>query len=637
MAVNVKDTRFKKHFEDFVNMTDTSRQEAEKRRDYRDLKQWTDEEKQKITARGQAPVVFDQFSQKVDALIGLEVSRRTDPRAYPVHPKHEKASEVITDGLRYVESRTDFDEASTEVFEDVLVEGYGGAIVEAEEVKRRGKKEWVISVKRIPWDRLYYDPHCIEKDFSDSTYFGITIWMDLSEAQQMWPKSKGDLADYVKSDSSTDETFEDRPKDWKDSDRDRLRVNQEYFKDKGVWQEVFYSGDLILQEPKDSPYLDDDDSPMCPIEMESHFIDRNNVRYGYMQRLMDVQDEINHRRSKALFMLSSVSVLADKGAFGDGERSKILGELRKGQSFIEKMPGSEVSIDRNVELGQGQLAFYQDAQQAMDSVGVNPELSGRTDQAISGKAFIARQQSGMAELNRVMSLHSSWKRREYRQIWLRMRQFWQEEKWIRVTDEENAMRFVGLNVPVSRAEKLLEQQSGRDINKLREINKEAVDQFIQQEIQQDPTMGEIVEKRNDVKELEMDIIIEEAPETVTLQQEQFETLANLSAARADPMMFEALIMASSLKNKEEILEKFRGDPEQARQQQQAQAEKEEQLNQILMAQKQVEIEGLQANNQKLVADTQKVLSEIPLNEAKAKDELASAIERVGKTSALPLQ
>lgn len=620
---------FRDHFEDFVNSSQDERERAEKRRDYRDLRQWTDSQCAKLEARGQAAIVFDQFSKKVDGITGLEVQRRTDPKALPVHPKNEKAAEVITDALRYVESKTYFDETATEVFEDKIVEGYGGCITE---VDKKGD-EFVINVTRIPWDRIYFDPHSREKDFSDSSYFGISLWMDADDAKELNPKKADEIENLFAEAQYTDQTFEDRPRDWINSERRRIRINQEFYLDKGVWHQVYFSGDTIIIEPKKSPYLDEDDEPMCPIELESDYIDRENNRWGYTQRLIDVQDEINHRRSKSLFMLSSKTVIAEKGAFGDTTREKVLKELAKGMSFIEPIPDKRVEIDSQQDIGQSQLAFYEDAKNSMDSIGINPELTGGTENAISGRAFLARQQGGMVELARVFSSHSNWKRRIYRQIWLRQKQFWLEEKWVRVSDDENAMRFVGLNIPITRIEKMLEQQTGMDIDKIRERDSDRVDMFIQQEIQGNPAMAEVVETRNDVKQLDMDIILEEVPDTAILQQEQFEILANLAGTRADPQMFEALLSISSIPGKDEILEKFRPNEQAAQQQQQLQ----QQQVQIDMADKAADVAKKQAEAENTQADTQKTLSEIPLNDAKTKDELASAMERIGKTSMMGLQ
>ena len=628
MANGLTEYDFKKHFDDFVEVTQVERLRAEQRRDYRDLKQWSENEVANLEARGQAAVVFDQYSKKVDAIIGLEVQGRSDPKAYPVLPKYEQAAEAITDALRYVESKIFFDDTGTEVFEEKIVEGYGGCIVEV------NKETLEIEVNQIPWDRIYYDPFSRRKDFKDAKYIGITLWLDIEDAVSINPGKADEIRELVSDSQYEDLTFQDRPSNWVNIDRKRVRINQEFFTDGKIWYETYYVGDIIIDEPHPSPYLDEKGNPCCPIELQSDFVDRDNNRWGYMQRLIDVQDEINHRRSKALFMLSSKTVLAERGAFGENGPDYVLNELRKGMSFIEynSVGGNPPIIDSQQELGQSQLAFYQDAQRSMDSVGINPELAGRTEGAISGRAFLARQQGGMLELQRVFARHREWKTRVYRQMWSRIKQFWSEEKWVRVTDDKNATRFVGLNIPVTVIERQLEQQSNMDIQDIRARNPKVVDQFIQSSIAEDPLLGQVVETRNDVVQLEMDIIVEEAPDTINIQQEQFDTLANLAGSRVDPQMFRALLKLSNMQNKEEVLELFEPDD----QAQQAAAEPQNQAAQVQMAQIQTELENRQADTIKKQAEAQKTLSEIPLNEAKTKDELASAVERVGKTSALPI-
>lgn len=627
LMADIDNIDWKKHFEDFVDVSEQERLRAEKRRDYRDLKQWTDQEVAALEARGQAAIVFDQFSKKVDAIVGLEVQMRTDPKAYPVTKKHEKAAEAITDALRYVEQQTFFDDIASDVFEDKIVEGYGGSIIEYD------PESGMIEINQIPWDRLYYDPYSRNKTFSDSKYFGITLWLDLDDAKQRF-KDKADEIDNMLNNRAGDITFDDRPNDWIHYGRKRVRVNQEYYMSEKGWVEVFYAGDVILREPKPSSYLDCDGKPTCPIELQSDYIDRDNNRWGYTERLIDVQDEINHRRSKALFMLSSKSVLAERGAFGELSPDEVLNELRKGMSYLEYSQlgaGNPPIIDGQQELGASQIQFYQDAQQAMDSVGINPELTGQTDQAISGRAFMARQQGGMMELRRIFARHREWKTRVYRQIWARIKQFWNEEKWVRVTDDENAAKFVGINVPITRIEKMLEQQTRMMIDEVRDKAGDEVDDFVQMATQQNPLMGQVVEVRNDVAQIDMDIVVEDAPETYIQQQEQFETLAQLAGTRADPEMFKALVKLSQIPNKDDILEMFEPD----KQQQAAIAQAQQQQQAIEQAVIQTDIENKQADTAKTKVDIMKVMSEINLNEAKAKDEMASAVERVGRVSALP--
>lgn len=618
---------FKEHFEDFVIMTEQMRRAAQKRRDYRDLKQWTEKEIQTLEEREQAPIVFDQFAKKIDSLTGLEDERQTDPKAIPQSPKHEKASDVITKVLRFVERNTDFDETASEVLEDKLVEGYGAAIIEY------NKENKEIEINQIPWDRYYYDPHSRKKDFSDKTYDGITLWMDASQAKQMFPRSAEDIDSAMASSEVDGDNFDDRPNNWISQKRKRIRINQEYYLKNGVWHEVFYSGDIILKEPVVSPWLDDKGDPANPIESECDYVDRDNNRYGWSERLLDVQDEINHRRSKALWNLSNFTVIGDIGAFGEMTPEEVLTELSKGKTFLGKMSGAEVSIDFQDELGQTQLGFYQDAQNQMDRVGINPELTGQTDiSSASGIALQRREATGMREITRIMGRHRKWKRRVFRQVWARIKQFWTEERWISVTDNPDALKFVGINTPITGAEKIIEQQSGVDIEDMRSQAGDELDLAIQQLIEQDPRLGQVVETRNNVAELDMDITIGEGINTVNTQEEQFQTLAQLAGTRADPQIFEAMLKLSQIPNKEDVLEMINGskqEQQQANQQRQQQAALQNQAIQLQLESQQIE----NAQNQADIVNTQ---ADTRLKEAQSKKALADAMDKIRSASQISL-
>lgn len=585
-----------KRFEDFINYTTDERKRAERRRDYRDLKQWTEDEAEKLKNREQAPIAIDFFGKKVDALMGVEINRRTDPKAYPRTPEHEQAAEAITDALRYVEEMTHFDAMGTDVFEEKIVEGYAGCVVD---VEQNAKGEWDVRVLLAHWDRVYFDPHSREKDFSDSTYFGITTWLDVAEAVEMFPEHADELQNYTGSAQNEDTAFDDKPIEWVDRRRKRLRINQEWYLENGQWMLVYYCDELTLREPKPSHLLDADGKPCCPLELQSDYIDRNNNRYGYTERFIDPQDEINHRRSKALYLLSSAQVIADAGAVKDKEA--VTRELRKAQGYIEIAPGKKFEIDRNIEMGQAQLTFYQEAKAEMEADGVNPELAGRTDQAISGRAFMARQQGGITQLAHIYSRHSDWKKRVYRQMWARIRQFWTAQKWVRVTDNDDAVKWVGLNIPVTVIEQMIEQKAGMELAQIRR----QYGQEMQQYIQRDPRLGAIAEIRNNVAEIDVDILIDEAPDTITMQQEQFETLAQLLSTPVPPPMLKALVELSSLRNKKKFMDALEGDQQQQAQraqQQQEQAELQKRGAMAEISEKESKAQLNQANAVATMAD-----------------------------------
>lgn len=593
-----------KRFEDFIDFTQDERLRAEKRRDYRDLKQWTEDQAEVLAKRDQAPIVIDFIGKKVDALMGVEISRRTDPKAYPRTPEHEQAADAITDALRYVEQSTQFDALATDVFEEKIVEGYAGAIVD---VVENAKGEFDVVVLIAHWDRVYFDPHSREKNFSDSTYFGITTWMDVEEAGELFPDHAEALKGRVSNTSMLDTSFDDRPVEWLDRSRSRVRINQEWYLQSGVWMLHYYTEDLVLREPTESHLHDSEGQPCCPMELESDFVDRDNNRYGFTQRLMDPQDEINHRRSKGLYMLSSAQVRAEEGAVKDKDAA--MRELRKAQGWITTAPGKQIEIDRNIEMGTAQLEFYREAKAEMDSVGVNPEISGRTDTAISGRAFQARQQGGLTELAHIYGRHSDWKKRIYRQMWARIRQFWSEQKWVRVTDNDDAMKWVGLNVPVTMAEQMIEQKTGLDLAQIRRQYGSELQQFVQQR----PELAQVVEVRNNVAEIDVDILIEEAPDTITMQQEQFDTLAQVLSSGLPPQYMRAMIELSSMRNKKRVLDLLEGDEQtkQARQQEEGR-------------QQEIAMRGAAAE----IAEKE---TKAELNKASAADKLASAQQRQVET------
>ena len=552
---------YKDQFQDFIDATQDARRLAERDRDYKDHKQWTSAESQILKNRGQAAVVINRIKPKHDFLLGLERQNRTDPKAFPRTPGHEKDAEAITDALRYVSDNTDLDQLASKGFDSFACEGYCAAIIEV-----KGKKS-EIAVRLIPWDRFYYDHHSMREDFKDAAYMGITTWMYQDEAIALFPDQEEKIKN-LGAQSSEDTTFEDKPL-WLDRSRPsrpRIRVNEHYFRMGNKWMLCFFTGDVELSKPEDSPFLDYDDEetglPTCPIEANSCFIDRDNNRYGALRGLINIQDEINHRRSKALHALSNVTVVSDPGVVESSER--MMAQLASGKAHIEKLTDGELNIDRNTEFASGQLLLLQEAKQEIDAVGVNATLAGKDERSLSGRAIQAKQQGGAIELSPVFDSHNHWKKRICRQIWNRIKQFWDDERWIRVTDDENNVKFVGLNRQITGRD-LLAQKMG--------VPPEMVEQALAENgtALMPGQLERVVGVENQVAQLDVDIVIENAPDMDigAIQDEQFQLVAQLAQSYPDKVSFEDVVGLSRLKGKDAFLEKVSGDEQQRQQQQQA--------------------------------------------------------------------
>ena len=175
------------------DLTQESRAKAERNRDYYDGKQFTSEELHDFAQRKQPPIVINRIKPKIDHLLGMERNARTDPKAFPRNPSDQSASSAATDAIRYVVQNNEFDQISSNCFEEYLIEGTEGVEVIAE----RKKSEIEIRIVGYKWDRLIYDPYSREKDFSDAKYLGGIVWTDEDDALNSFSRKRGCHADHL--------------------------------------------------------------------------------------------------------------------------------------------------------------------------------------------------------------------------------------------------------------------------------------------------------------------------------------------------------------------------------------------------------------------------------------------------------
>lgn len=574
-------------FEDAEEMTDHARRESERDRDYYDNKQLTPHERSVLEKRGQPAVIINRIQTKVNYLKGYEATQRTDPRGFPRTPQDEEASEAATDAIRYVSDRALLPMTFSDVWENMLVEGFGGLEV-IPVVKPDGDADF--DVKHWPWDRLFYDPYSRRADFSDARYLGGVLWLDYDEALRKWPTAAEAIQRTLEGETSN--TYDDRPS-WRkwaaNGKRRRVRVVQIYYVVDEQWYWAIYTSGGIIQEGV-VPYKDEDGKSLCPMVLQSAFVSRDNDRYGYVRPMISPQDEINKRRSKMLHEANLRQFLYEDGAVEDVDATKY--ELARPDGAVKVLPGFRFEmIDRTREIS-AHTALQQEAKNEIDLMGPNSSMQGKGERDASGRAILANQQGGQIEIGSLVDKHKHMKLRTYKLIWVMIRMYWTAEKWIRVTDNEKNVKFVGLNTPVIMAEKLLEMAEQRGIDP--EMAKQAMKQAISQDSRLAQELEQVVETKRVPSEMGMDIILEEVPDSANIQQEQFEMLTNLARAGVQfpPKVY---LMASALRNKKELLEIL----ESGEQQDPAQAE----ANQLALEKAKKEIE--------------KMMSEIAKNEATA--------------------
>ena len=566
-----------RNFEAYFDATIDSRAEAEEARDYFDGKQWTDEEIATLKARKQPVVTDNKLKDKIEYLVGLEAAQRTDPKAYPRTPQDQDSAEAATDALRYVAENNDLDTVVSDIAENLLIEGDGGSEV----VITKGKRGPEVLIKRDPWDRRYYDPHSMEKDFSDANYLGTFVWMDAADAEEKWPDLDWSGIDTQGTQSGTD-TEDDKPKcRWFDPKRHRVRIVEQWYRKGSDWYYCKFIKGQWVEKPAISPYQDDMGGTEHPYAWMSCYVDRDGNRYGVVKRYKSLQDEINHRRSRALHILNTKRVIAEEGAVTNINKARQ--EVQKPDGFVEITPGMRFDIEADAELAMGQFQILADAQQSLATT--SPKAVSNMSASQSGRAKQLENQADAIEVGRIFDQIRALKRQIYRKIWNRVQQFWTDEKWVRVRDDEGRPKYAALNQEVTNAMLLQEaMEAGQPVSPEMAMIAQTMP-------------NQVVDKRNNLAELDVDIILDDAPDVLTVQQEEFANLVNLASAG---VVFppEIYVEASSLRNKEQLLEKLRGEDNP--QMRQAMAERD----QIAKAAEIAEIEESRAKARKSDADAE---------------------------------
>lgn len=495
--------------------------EAQLSRRYYFNKQWSDEEIAVFKRRKQPVVTSNRIRRKVDFLVGVEQRMRRDPKAYPRNPQDEPSANAASAAIRFVCDLNRWEHIASDSAHDGLVSGIGGAFVGIEPF--RGGYE--VKLKMIPPDRFFYDPRAVKPDFSDARYLGIHLWMDLDEAKEAWPQHARDF-DSMVSESESLNAFkaeQDRSTQWGDFEHKRVRVVEFWERRGRGWYYCKFTGEIEL-EAYESPYIDEDGNTCHPYIAWSPYVDEKGDRHGVIRDMRSVQDEVNYRRAKFLHMLSVRQVHTQKGMVDDVD--DLRSQLAKADGVIEHNGewGKTVGIVDYADQVRGQAELLTEAKAEIENLGPNPGLIGKgggiADQ--SGRAILAQRDAGMTELSPVFDRLRDWKLRCYRAVWARIRQAWTGERWIRVTDSDET-RFLGVN-----------------------------------QYQMDP-MGQI-QGQNIMAELDVDIILEEGPDSITMQEEEFDQLTKMAQAGI-PIPPQTVIKASSLRNKQQLLDSLEQKPD----------------------------------------------------------------------------
>lgn len=508
--------KLKKAYSEYLGSKRDEIEEAKGARRYYHGAQWTDEQIKILKKRKQPIATLNRIGRKIDGVVGLLERLRQDPKAFPRTPQQESGADLATAVIRYALDEQEWKPKSSEIARDGAIEGIGGLEINLIQGDSQDPNDKDIEIDIVEPESFFYDPRSKRADFSDARYMGVGKWMDVDAAKEMFPDKSDEIDASVTSGNGADlSTNPDNENKWFNTELKHVRVVDLWYKHKGEWCYSIFTGATVLMEGK-SYLVDEKKKTECKYIMYSGTVDHDGDRYGFVRNMKSSQDSINYKEAKLNHILASRRLIITNGAVDNVETTRK--EWAKSDGVVVVNPGGEVKADDQSFDFAGWSKLLVDAKQEIEGFGPNPQLLGDSNQQ-SGRAISLLQQAGIAELGPYIQGFKGWKIRVYRAILNAIQHHWTAERYIRVTDDDGLAQFIQVNG-----------------------------------LGTDPQTGfpTII---NAMGSLDVDVVIDEGPDTINMAADTYDALLALSksGAQVPPAVLIELSPGIDSKTKKKVL------------------------------------------------------------------------------------
>ncbi len=518
---------------------------------YKEGDQWTPAEKKELKKRSQPETVNNQVKVTIDRMVGQFVKQRTRIGYRGRNAQTDQpVADVLSDAFLFVKQNNHLEYEEREQAEDGFTCGMG--VLETA-IDFDDLLEPQIRIHHIDTLEMFPDPYSRRYDWNeDAVFICRAKWVDMDEAQELYPAKKSMIraALYDSSDGLLGDIDSFKNSNYIDADRHRIRVVECWYKTKekesillmpdGSTQNVtnkkeseikkllkvkktrridrlkhkmkmgMFSGGILFEHKE----VDRDRFPYVP-----NFVHRkkSGAPYSLIEIALTMQDAINKRESKALHLLNTNQLLVERGTVRD--KNEIQNEMARPDGFLEFEAGAisnkRVQIEKNIDLAVSQFNLHNEAKSDFRKItGVNPDALGERSEVRSGVG-IARKQA-MTDII-IAPVFDNLRRSRIilaGNVLELIQKYWTERKLFYITDDLNATRQVVLNSSPEQTE--------------------AIKQSI------------------------FDVVVDDLPDTTTLQQEQFQNITNIlpQILPFGPFWTTLLFQMSDIRNKDEIVKQI---------------------------------------------------------------------------------
>jgi hypothetical protein len=474
--------------------------------DFYDGDQWDANDAAEVLDRGQAPLVYNEIAPMVDWLIGTERRARVDWSVLPRTEDDVHMADVKKKVLKYVSDVNHVPYARSKAFAEAMKAGLSWI----EDGARNDPTAEILYSRQETWRNVIWDSTSRENDLSDCRYQFRWKWVDLDIAIAMAPHRREQLeAQAWRAGRMNDEDEEIWYMNQRLSDEVRLGNNLGRFQHSGTdvsrsrrarvkliegWYRIPQPVKMLYGDPsmQGAEFNPDDERQksmldqgligvtdmvalrmQCALFTERDMIkwqpspyrhqrfpltplwayrrNRDGMPYAPGRRVRDVQEDMNKRASKSLFLLSTNQIIADEGAVEDWDEARE--QVDRPDGVVIKKQGKAFEVRRDSEMVRGQMEFIAiDAARIRESVGINSENLGRQSNANSGIAIQARQMEGAVSTTELFdNLRFAIQLSGENQLSL-AEQFYTAPKVIRLSGEKERVEWERINQPELQAD-----------------------------------------------------------------------------------------------------------------------------------------------------------------------------------------
>ncbi|KFH18576.1 hypothetical protein IB60_16430 [Brucella abortus LMN1] len=472
-----------------------NRREMAIEEDFYDNIQWSAEDAQTLEDRGQVPLVYNVISASVDWITGSEKRTRTDAKVLPRRKEDSKPAQRKTELMKYLSdvNRTPF--SRSRAFEDAVRVGIGW-MEDGFDADSDGEP---LYSRYENWRNILHDSAATEPDLSDARYIFRMKWFDFDIISAIFPERIGVLQNAAQLspgvnglDELSDEITDQHEIELEHSksasvassnlgtyERQRVRVIEAWVRIPSTTEKLrggVFSGEIydpfspahkeavesgeseIVARPTmrmhvaifttagmlyfgPSPYRHNQ-FPLTPIW--GYRRGRNNLPYGIIRRLKDIQVDVNKRASKALYILSSNKIIMEEGATDDLDA--FTEEASRPDAVLVVKTGKKVELNAERELAQGHLELMsRSIGMIQQASGVTDEVLGRTTNAVSGIAIQRRQEQGSLATAKFFDNLMFAEQVRGEKVLANIEQFMSEKKSFRITNTRGTPQYVDIN------------------------------------------------------------------------------------------------------------------------------------------------------------------------------------------------